>query len=440
MTEGDRRVFSGKGHVSLSGDGASSFDVSYMVLEEDVYRLHYEVVSSSLLWFALHGIFDVTRRPVVDRRLFESWERGYAAVNRAFAEACRGYLSRLPSQTPAAVLFQDYHLFLAPSMLGKRESHHKSVFFVHTAFPPPQGLGVLPGAWVREVLEGLLSCDLVGFHSRRWASEFAACCKKYLGADVVVRDAGADQEGLQYLIHHRDAQTAVGVFPLGPEAESLLSAAGSAEVTEEERNLGVEEGDFVVASVERVDPAKNSLRSLRAVDELLETVPEIRPSLRYLLFLYPSRARLPEYRAYESECASYASFLNEKWEYLGRPVVLFDSSDSYEKSLAALRRYDVLFVNSLADGMNLVAREGPIVNRRDGVLVLSSGTGASDLYGEAALLVNPFDISEQAAAIEEAWAFSPAERRERASRLVELATSHSPKTWLSSQLEAVFAI
>lgn len=438
MTEGDREVFGQRAHVSLPGGRHGGFDVSYMVFDEKLYRLYYDVVSSSLLWFALHEIFDVTRRPVLDHRLFEAWEKGYAVVNRAFARACDEFLYRQGSGRPAAVLIQDYHLFLTPRFLTQCGPSHKTIFFVHTAFPTLEGLAVLPAVWVRDILEGMLSCDIVGFQSSRWAANFVASCKEFLGADVI---AGAypekSDEGV-FIVYYRDRRTGVGIFPLGPDVDSLLADADSESVLALEEELGLSEDDFVVVSVERVDPAKNSLRSLRAVDELLEMFPDIRGRLKYLLFMYPSRERLIEYRAYESECASLARALNEKWGGDGKGPVVFDLSDSYERSLAALRRYDVLFVNSLADGMNLVAREGPIVNRRDGLLVLSARTGAAELYGDLALSINPFDVTEQAAALAEVSQMSGDARKDRASRLAQVARAHTPESWLRAQVEVAF--
>ncbi len=439
MTEGDREVFSEKARVTLGGAGGSGgFDVSYMIFDEKQYRLYYDVISTSLLWFALHEIFDVSRRPIADRRLFEAWERGYVSVNKAFARACNDYLRGQESQKPAVVLIQDYHLFLTPMYLERFSHSQKTVFFLHTAFPAPSGLSVLPVALIRQVLEGMLSCDLIGFHSPRWAKNFVASCKEFLGADVIAEEYPEGVDEGNFRIYYKDGGASVAVFPLGPDVETLLTQAQSPSVESLESELGVRDEDFVIVSVERVDPAKNSLRSLRAVDELLEVYPETRKQIKYLLFMYPSRERLIEYRAYESECADLAQALNRKWGDGESGPVIFDLSDSYEKSLAALKRYDVLLVNSLADGMNLVAREGPIVNRRDGLLVLSTRTGASELYGDLALNVNPFDISEQAAAIEEVWKMPRDLRKERASRLAEIAGSHSPKKWLEAQIKEAF--
>jgi trehalose 6-phosphate synthase len=438
MTEGDREVFSERGHVTLGTGEPGRIDVSYMVFDEALYRLYYDVVSSSLLWFALHEIFDVTRRPVIDSRLFEAWEKSYTVVNKAFARACEEFLLRQDPTRPAAVLIQDYHLFLTAKFLGRRTPTQKVIFFMHTAFPTPEGLTVLPAAWVREILEGMLAADIVGFQSGRWAANFVSACKTFLGADVIADEYPGSSEEDLFTVYYRDTKAGVGIFPLGPDVDSLVQAAEAESVAGFEKELELAEDDFVVVSVERVDPAKNSLRSLRAIDELLESYPELRGKLKYLLFMYPSRERLIEYRAYESECASLARAINAKWGQRGYEPITFDLSDSYERSLAALRRYDALLVNSLADGMNLVAREGPIVNRRDGLVVLSSRTGAADLYGDLGLSINPFDISEQAAAIAEVWQIPRDVRKQRASKLAEVAGSHTPQSWLRDQIEAAF--
>ncbi|MER3396118.1 MAG: hypothetical protein C4318_01460 [Acidimicrobiia bacterium] len=440
MTEGDRHVFSNRSRIAVDSGTGKAFEIEYMVFDRNLYRRYYDVVSTSVLWFALHGIFDVTRRPILDRRFDEAWEKSYVYVNHAFAGACDRFLMSKGVEASVAVLVQDYHLFLVPRLLDKRELNHRVIFFLHTAFPGPDLLGALSAPRVREILEGMLHADLIGFHAMRWARNFVSACKQFLGADVIAEEYHIGSSPEYFLIYHRDKRAGVGVFPLGPEPSSLLVQAESPEVRAYEERLRVTDNDFVVVSVERVDPAKNSLRSLRAIDEILEVVPELRGRLKYFLFVYPSRERLIEYKAFEAECASLAKAVNLKWRSGDWEPVVFEVSDSYPRSLAALKCYDALFVNSLADGMNLVAREGPLVNQRDGMLVVSTNTGAAELYGDLAFQVNPFDISEQAAAIEEVWRMSPEARRDRASKIAAVARSHTPKSWLDAQLEAAFSM
>lgn len=443
MTEPERQMAEGGGHLALGdalGEDARGIHLHYIAVEEERYRRYYDQVSSGALWFALHGLFDPPRRPIFDARQHALWEGDYKETNRRFASRVSDVLRSRAADSEAVVLIHDYHLFLVPRYLTGRGGPHRVAFFLHTPFPPPAGLAVLPASWARGILDGMLAADLVGFHSRRWLENFVACCREFLGAEDQPVSGSEAAAGIECSVGFEAKRAALGVFPVGPDAEKLRADASSEAVAAAAERLGVSDDDFVVVSVERADPAKNTLRSLRAIDELLETCEEARGKLRFLLCMNPSRERLAEYRSYVSECEALARAVNLKWQTRDWSPVTIEISDDYERSLAALRRYDVLLVNSLADGMNLVAREGPLVNERDGQLVLSRETGAFDIFGDAALAVNPFDVSEQAAAIEEAMRMPPASRRERARRLTELAASNDPASWIDAQVRAAMSL
>lgn len=376
--------------------------------DEQRYQMAYNVVSNSTLWFAHHHLFDAPRRPKIDSRFAQAWD-AYREVNMSFADAVCGAAAQ-----DAVVLVQDYHLTLVPEMLRRLRPDLSVVHFSHTPFGDPNVLRALPTSAMKEMLEGMAGAAACGFHSPRWETSFLACCA----------DAG---------VH----PPSTFVSPLAPDAARLaerVSAPGVVKAAERLRNLV---GDRrTIVKVDRVEPSKNLLRGFWALDELLRTRPDWRGRLVFLGLFYSSRQDLPEYLAYGTEVELAARRVNETWRTSDWTPVVLDIVDDPERSLAALTLYDVLLVNPLRDGMNLVAKEGPIVNTDNGALALSTQAGAYDELAVAALGLNPFDVTETAAALAHGLDMPPAERAARASELRRLATARRPSDWLDDQLAA----
>ncbi|GIU84804.1 MAG: trehalose-6-phosphate synthase [Acidimicrobiales bacterium] len=386
--------------------------VQFVDIEAARLRRSYDLVCNGTLWFLHHHLFDATRRPVFDRRWWEAWS-DYVDMNRSFAAAIR---ENAPEGS--VVLVQDYHLCLVAEELRLSGSGLASVHFSHTPFAAPETFRILPSRVRKEILSGMAAFDSCGFHTARWRDCFLACC---------------DQEGVE--------PPSTFVAPLGPDEQSLKDDAVDPRcVREWERILESAEGRRLIVRVDRIEPSKNILRGLRAFDELLETHPEHRGEVVFAHFLYPSRQRLPEYTAYHKEVLSLAEHLNRKWGDAAWTPVVVDDTDDHLRSLAALGAYDVLVVNPVRDGLNLVAKEGPLVNRRDGEVILSTEAGAYEELGETAHGVEPFDVSATAEAMHAALTSDETVRRSRAARLKELAAARTPEDWLLDQLSAVGAL
>lgn len=376
--------------------------------ESETYQMAYNVVSNATLWFAHHHIFDAPRRPKMDHRFIQAWD-AYRELNRLFAESISD-----AAADSAVVLVQDYHLTLVPSMLADTRPDLSVVHFSHTPFADPAVLRMMPTAVVKELLEGMAGSRACGFHSSRWQSAFIACCE----------DAGV-------------AVPATFVSPLAPDPSHLVDRVGGPGVIKAARRLSDLVGDCsVIVKVDRVEPSKNLLRGFWAMDELLRTRPDLRGRVVLLALAYPSRQELPEYLAYGTEVEYAARRVNETWATGDWSPVVLDVADDPDRSLAALTMYDVLLVNPLRDGLNLVAKEGPIVNTKRGVLVLSTEAGAFDELEGPAIGLNPFDISETASALARSLDMSEEERSIRAVELSSLATKRRPADWLADQLSA----
>jgi trehalose 6-phosphate synthase len=401
MSEGDRAAAQ-QGVID-----AERLRVRLLDIDPEDFRAYYDVVCNATLWFAHHGLFDLARRPRIDGRWREAWA-AYQRVNEAFAEAAAE-----AAPPGAAVLVQDYHLALVAPRLLARRPDVAIVHFSHTPFSAPDGLRVLPDDVARELLDAMSVCHACTFHSERWAEAFAASCEMALGR-----------------------RPATGVTPLLPDPDDMKKTAGSEACAAEGQRLDDEIGDRrLIVRVDRIELSKNLLRGFHAYDDLLERYPEWRERVVFGAFVYPSREGLAEYLAYRQEVEGLIDLVNRRWSTSDWTPILFDSSDDYPRSVAALQRYDVLLVNPIRDGLNFVAFEGPNVNQRHGALALSTEAGAWELLGRAgALAVNPYDVAGTADVLARALRMDDADRTRRAESLRSEAASRTPADWLADQL------
>lgn len=370
-------------------------------VEADDYAAYYDVVANQTLWFCLHGLWDRPRRPRFDRYWWQAWAR-YRQVNEAFAVA-----TDRATEQGATVLVQDYQLSLVPGLLARRRPDLRIATFLHTPWCSPQELATLPDEVAGEIVSGLSDGGPCGFHTARWAEAFADCGQRILGR-----------------------RPATFVAPASTDPADLRSVAGSDACNQELRRLDdLIGGRKVIVRVDRIEPSKNVLRGFWAFDELLETRPDLRGAVVFAAMVYPSRTGLAEYQAYGQEALALAARINERWGTPEWTPILLDPEDNYPRSVAALRRYDVLLVNPIRDGLNLVAKEGAAVNEHDGVLVLSREAGAWAELAPGAIGINPFDITATASALGRALDMADAEKREMASTLHRVAGSRSPLDW-----------
>ena len=395
--------------------GADGIRVVPVDTEPAVFQMAYEVISNGTLWFCHHHLFDLARRPRFDWHWHEAWA-GFRSYNRSFANAV---IEEAPNG--ATVLVQDYHLSLVGSMLAEARPDLSTVHFSHVPFAEPDMVGVLPAPAAGELLAGLAGFGACGFHTERWAAAFR---RSYDDPDL------ADAAGT-------GTAPATFVAPLGPTPKALAtSVADPATAAATKRLAEMVRGRRLIVRVDRIELSKNLLRGFWAFEELLETRPRWRGEVVLAAFGYPSRETLAEYIGYRSEVEHTVNRINERFGTAEWTPILFDPADDYPRSLAGLIAYDVLLVNPVRDGMNMVAKEGPLVNERDGVLVLSRQAGAWDELGDAAIGVNPFDITGTAEALEVALLMAPAERARRATQLTRIVAGRTAADWLDDQLGA----
>ena len=391
-----------------------------------VFDAAYNGVANSVLWFVHHLLFDTPVQPRFDARFRSDWG-AYIAYNEAFATALAQECA-----PGTRVLIQDYHLSLAPRLLRDRYPAARIAHFEHTPWAPPEYYQLLPDDVAVAILDGMLGADHAGFLAERWADAFLDCCQTVLGAEVTRARPGAGS------VRYRNRVTEVAVHPLGVDAEELRARGREEDVRGNAVALReIARGRQLIVRVDRTELSKNIVRGLDAYRELLATRPEWRGRVTHLAFAYPSRSGLAEYQAYTARVHELAAQINAEFGTADWEPLILEVKDDYPRSLAACGVADVLLVNPIRDGMNLVAEEGPILSERGCALVLSREAGAAALVGEAALLVNPYDVSATANALHAGLIMPAAERQRRSATIAGAAAARAPRRWLAEQVEAL---
>ncbi|MCX5372996.1 trehalose-6-phosphate synthase [Streptomyces sp. NBC_00015] len=392
--------------------GVGEEGVRMLAVPADVHADAYNGIANSVLWFVHHLLYQTPLEPAFDAEFRRQWA-SYEAYNRAFAEALAE-----DAADGAAVLVQDYHLCLVPGMLRELRPDLRIGHFSHTPWAPVDYFALLPGDIREQLLHGMLGADRLGFLTRRWADAFTACCTEFAGGP---------------------GKTRIGVHGLGADADFLRERSHRPDVGERMAALRAEigEGRKAIVRVDRTELSKNIVRGLLAYRQLLDDHPEWRERVVHVAFAYPSRQDLAVYRDYMAEVQRLSEEINDAYGTPGWTPVLLNLKDDFARSLAAYRLADVALVNPIRDGMNLVAKEVPVVSDEGCALVLSREAGAYWELREDAITVNPYDVLETARALHEGLTMKPEERAERTKRLSAAATALPPARWFLDQLNAL---
>jgi trehalose 6-phosphate synthase len=429
MSEEDKAVAAERrgSFVEETADGAA-YNLRFVTHDEAAYQGFYNVVANPTLWFLQHYLWGFGSGPDFDPALHDAWSHGYVPVNEAFARVTLDELDREPD---AAILFHDYHLYLAPRLVRDARPDVVTSHFVHIPWPEPDYWHAFPPEVRVAVHEGLLANDIVGFHTDRWRQAFMRSVERLVGARV---DEGAGA------IEHRGHTTRVIARPIGIDPHEFERLATDPGVLERESALVDRRPEYLVLRVDRTDPSKNVVRGFRAFGLFLERHPELHGRVRMIALLAPSRQDIPEYANYTAELEAAARGVNERFARDGWEPVELDVADDFLRSVAGYKQFDVLLVNPVYDGLNLVAKEAFLVNERDGALILSENAGVHEELGEWALTVNPLDVSGQAEALHAALTLEPAERRLRADAIREHVRTHDIREWVDAQLADLDAV
>ena len=412
--------------AGLDGVAVPPFEdlrVHYLVTEPDRYRRYYSVIANPLLWFVQHYLWDLSREPIIDKRYWDAWNEGYVHVNRAFGDRVAAVARKLPRRP--LVLTQDYQLYLAPARVRQLLPNATLQQFIHIPWPTPQYWKVLPQAMRDAIMEGVLANDLVGFQTHGDVRRFLISCEELVGLRVDHRERAVLHEG---------RVTWARAYPISIDVPAMERLAATPAVQAEVEAIRRWRPQHLIVRVDRTDPAKNVVRGFLAYERMLRGRPELRGTVQFYAYLQPSRQDISLYRDYVLSVRATAERINRE---LGsrdwRPIRL-EFGENLRRAVAAYLEFDVLLVNSIYDGMNLVAKEGALLNRRDGLIVLSENAGAHEELGEHTITINPFDVDATAEALHLALGSSDRVRHRFAAAARDTVRTNDIGRWLSLQV------
>ncbi len=401
----------------------SPIEIHYANPHPDVYRRYYSVIANPLLWFLHHYLWGLVDEPMIDDTIWAAWDRGYVAVNRLMAEKVVEVASRAPK--PPLVMTQDYQLYLAPREVRRMLPAATLQQFIHIPWPTPTYWKVLPHAMRDAILEGLLANDIIGFQSHLDVRNFLMSCEELLGLRVDHRER---------VVMYGGRAVWVRPYPISIDVPTMEALAASAAVEQEVTELRRNRPQKLIVRVDRTDPSKNIVRGFLAYELLLRRHPELHRTVQFYAFLQPSRQDITAYREYLGAITRTAARINGRFGQRGWTPVRLELAENLRRAVAAYREFDLLLVNPIYDGMNLVAKEAMMVNERDGALVLSENAGVHEELGEWAVSVNPFDVSATAEALHAALTLPAMARRASLEAIRRTVRANDISRWLSLQI------
>ena len=397
----------------------------FVVIDAETYHQYYNVVANPMLWFIQHYLWDLSNAPDVRREELDAWDNGYLAANQAFARAVNRELDEDPERT---VMLHDYHLYTAPEQI---RAAHPDVFlhhFIHIPWSQPDYWRILPPHIREGVLRGLLANDVVAFHTHAYSRNFLLCCEDLLDLEVDYAKRQVRWEG-------RDVW--VRSYPISVNAPMFEALASAPQTLEEEGALLRRRRQYMVVRVDRTDLSKNTLRGFKAFDVFLDRHPEFLEDITFFALLQPTRQDVEQYVEYLAKIREVVSQVNLKHGTPDWMPIDLRIESNIHRAVAAYKNYDVLVVNPIFDGMNLIAKEAPLVNERDGVLILSENAGAHEELGSFAITINPFDVDAQAEALHQALTMPLEERAFRGQEIKRIVRENDVGKWLQAQQDDI---
>ncbi|MEO6858681.1 MAG: trehalose-6-phosphate synthase [Solirubrobacteraceae bacterium] len=410
--------------VSPDGD---EYRVKLVASDPDAYEGFYNIIANPMLWFIQHYLWDLSNAPDIRRHETEAFEFGYNVVNEDLA---RAVLEEVEDIERPVIMVHDYHLYTLPGLIRRVRPDAFLHHFIHIPWSQSDSWRVLPSVIRTEIYEGILSNDIIGFHTRHYRRNFLQCCEDLMGLEVDYDTGVVQCDGREVWVR---------AYPLPIDSRAIQSTARRPRVHEFEGELLRRRRDHLILRVDRADLSKNVLRGFNAFDIFLEQHPEFREKVTFIAQLMPSRTDVPEYAEYLERIEAVVAVVNHRHGSPDWMPIQLKLRDDLEEAVAAYKHYDMLMVNAMFDGMNLVAKEGPMVNERAGVSVLSENTGAHEELGEFALSVNPFDLQELADSIHAALTMPVQERQRRHEGLKSIVTARDPGDWIDDQLADIKA-
>jgi trehalose 6-phosphate synthase len=410
--------------MTLETDDDTRYRVSFIEPEPAAYDLYYNVISNPLLWFVQHYLWDLGREPVLDAGTERAWRDGYLRVNAMFAERIAEVAQQ--SELPPLVLVQDYQLYSAPQMVRAALPHARIQQFVHIPWPTPQYWKILPKRIRDGIMQGILGNDIIGFQTRRDVRNFLLTCEENMGLAIDYRER---------IVFHEGRAVWVRNYPISVDIAEFESLAQHPDTLREEEQIRSWRPEYLILRVDRTDLSKNIVRGFLAYERMLEAHHELHGRVQFWAYLQETRQDIDDYRAYLGSIVTVAARINRRFSVRGWMPIRLEVDENIHKAVAGYKSFDVLLVNPIYDGMNLVAKEGILVNRRNGVLVLSENAGSHEELGDLALTINPFDVDATAEALYLGLIMDERERTARGERIREAVRANDITRWIAMQLQ-----
>ncbi len=425
-TDAERQLVETKGDTWTAPLLRSDTRLHYVMPTREQYDQYYSVIANPVLWFIQHYLWDLAQQPIINGRIHRAWKEGYVKVNRQVAEKVIEVGRKVPNRP--LVLVHDYQLYLVPRLVRQQLPGAIIQHFIHIPWPTPQYWKVLPKEMRSAILEGLLGCDIVGFQSSLDVRNFLMTCEENAGLQVDDREKAVVVDGR--VVYAR-------AYPISIDVASTTRLAFSHGVMVEERRLKDWRPKRLIVRIDRTDPSKNIVRGFLAYEKLLIHRPELRGQVQFWAFLQPSRLDVAAYRTYLRRVRQVAARINAQYGGNGWMPIRLEFGENIRKAMAALRNFDVLLVNPVYDGLNLVVKEGAVVNRTDGMIVLSENAGAHEELRHHILSINPFDIEATADALYEGLMMSAEDRKKRNEAAREVVRTNDISRWITRQVQDI---
>jgi trehalose 6-phosphate synthase len=398
----------------------------YVTPTPEQYEQYYSVISNPVLWFIQHYLWDLAQQPIINGRIHRAWKDGYVEVNRQVAQKVAEVGRKAPHRP--LVMVHDYQLYLVPKIVREQLPGAIIQHFIHIPWPTPQYWKVLPREMRTAILHGLLGCDIVGFQSSLDVRNFLMTCEENEGLHVDERERAVLIDGR--VVYAR-------AYPISVDVAATTRLAFSHAVMVEERKLRDWRPKRLIVRIDRTDPSKNIVRGFLAYEKLLSNHPELRGEVQFWAFLQPSRQDVAAYRTYLRRVRQVAMRVNNQYGGNGWMPIRLEFGENQRKAMAALRNFDVLLVNPVYDGLNLVVKEGALVNRSEGMIVLSENAGAHEELQPHVLSIYPFDIEATAQAIHQGLMMSSEERRKRIEGARDVVRTNDISRWITRQVQDI---
>jgi len=425
MGAGDRQVARRAQGKSFPVPDNENMYLRFVLSSRSTYYKYYSVICNPLLWFLQHYMWNTPTTPNIDVVVHDAWENGYVEMNQAFARAIIDEVMK--SELPPIVILNDYHLYLVSAYLRRQMPDLVIQYFIHIPWPAASYWQLLPGYMRQEIFRSLCDADIVGLQTMRDVRNFLHCCASSF--------AEADIDYRRNTVRIGEHLTQVKAYPISVDVTGLKQLAVSERVAEYEQRLRPLCGEQTIVRVDRAEPSKNIIRGFRAFDKLLERYPQFQGKVKFIAFLVPSRTHLRPYKKYMQEVTELIEVINSKYGSAEWYPIDFFYENNYAQAIAGMKLHDVLLVNAVIDGMNLVAKEGPTVNNRDGVLILSETVGACEQLGQNALTVAPADLEGTTQALYSALTMPPGKKKKYATALKKSIAKEDATNWLLRLLE-----